>query len=311
VLNVDPVLADQPDTGVLVRVKARRQRSVRTWISALLVLLFTAWAVHLFATNVNMRWDVVRQYLFDPQVKVGVVGTIELTVIGQAVAIVLGFVLALLQQSRNPVSNLFAAFYVWFFRAVPLLVQLLFWFNIGILLPTLGFAIPFTDISYSVNTNDVISGFTAAILGLGLHEAAYFTEIVRAGILSVPRGQMDAALSIGMERGSAMRRIVLPQTLRVIIPPTGNQFIGLLKASSLVSAIGGGDLLTRVEYIYGENYLVIPLLTVATIWYVAMVAVASAFQYVLEVRLQTSQASDRPFISRLLGNLTPFRRVRP
>ncbi len=279
-------------------------------MSAVVVLLITAWVVNLFATNPSMRWDVVRQYMFDPQVKAGVVGTIELTVIGQAVAIAVGFVIALLKQSQNPVSTVFANFYVWFFRAVPLLVQLLFWFNIGILLPTMGLSIPFTDIGFSARTNDVISGFTAAILGLGLHEAAYMAEIVRAGILSVPRGQMDAALSIGMERGDAMRRIVLPQSLRVIIPPTGNQFIGLLKASSLVSAIGGGDLLTRVEYIYGENFLIIPLLIVATIWYVAMVAVASVIQYFIEGSLQSSQASGPSFSSRLLGNLLTVRRTR-
>src|SRR5438132_1143316 len=200
----------KPDAPEIKRVKPRRERSWRQWASAVLVILVAAWVINLFATNPNMRWDVVRQFLFDPQVLAGVVGTIELTVLGQAVAIALGFVIALLQQSRNPVNVLFADFYVWLFRAVPLLVQLLFWFNIGILLPTVGVGIPFTDIGFSVKTNDLISGFTAAILGLGLHEAAYMAEIVRAGILSVPPGQMDAALSIGMERNAAMRRIILP-----------------------------------------------------------------------------------------------------
>jgi|SRR5690348_12561507 polar amino acid transport system permease protein len=285
------------------RVKPRRPFSIRQWISAVVILLFAAWVVNLFATNANMRWDVVRNYLFDPQVTEGVKGTIELTVLGQAVAVALGIVIALLQQTRNTVNVLFAGFYIWFFRAVPLLVQLLFWFNIGILLPTIGFTLPFTNYGFSANTNDLISGFTAAILGLGLHEAAYMAEIVRAGILSVPQGQMDAALSIGMERGSAMRRIILPQTLRVIIPPTGNQFIGLLKASSLVSAIGGGDLLTRIEYLYGQNFLVIPMLIVATIWYVAMVAVASIIQHFIESGLRSSTAAGPTFSTRVIRNL--------
>ena len=285
------------------RVKPRRPFSIRQWVSAAVILLVVAWVVNLFATNPNMRWDVVRNYLFDPQVTEGVKGTIELTVLGQAVAVALGIVIALLQQTKNTVNVVFASFYIWFFRAVPLLVQLLFWFNIGILLPRLGFTVPFTNYDFSANTNDVISGFTAAILGLGLHEAAYMAEIVRAGILSVPQGQMDAALSIGMERGAAMRRIILPQTLRVIIPPTGNQFIGLLKASSLVSAIGGGDLLTRVEYLYGQNFLVIPMLIVATIWYVAMVAVASTIQHFVESGLRSSTAAGPAFSTRVIRNL--------
>lgn len=298
------------DAVPVVRVKAKRPFSLQQWVSAAVILLIAAWVINLFATNPNMRWDVVKSYLFDPQVIEGVKGTIELTVLGQAVAVALGVVIALLQQTKNAVNVMFAGFYIWFFRAVPLLVQLLFWFNIGILLPRVGFTVPFANLDLSANTNDLISGFTAAILGLGLHEAAYMAEIVRAGILSVPQGQMDAALSIGMERGSAMRRIILPQTLRVIIPPTGNQFIGLLKASSLVSAIGGGDLLTRVEYLYGQNFLVIPMLIVATIWYVAMVAVASAIQHLVESSLQSSQASGPSLSTRLFKNLVSIHPVR-
>src|SRR4029077_14091910 len=171
-----------PDVEAMpvVRVKARRPFSIQQWVSAIVILLIVAWVVNLFATNPNMRWDVVRSYLFNPQVTEGVKGTIELTVLGQAVAVVLGVLIALLQQTRNAVNVLFASFYIWFFRAVPLLVQLLFWFNIGILLPRVGFTLPIANLDLSANTNDLISGFTAAILGLGLHEAAYMAEIVRA-----------------------------------------------------------------------------------------------------------------------------------
>lgn len=287
----------------VVRHKPRRARSLWRWVSGAAVLAFLLLLVNLFATNKNMRWDAVAKFMFDPQVTTGVIGTIELTVLGQGLAIALGFVIALFQQSQNPVSSAFAAAYVWFFRAVPLLVQLLFWFNIGLLIPFVGFSIPGTDFAFSVSTNDLISGFTAAILGLGLHEAAYMAEIIRAGILSVPQGQLDAALSIGLERGQAMRRIVLPQTIRVVIPPTGNQFIGLLKASSLVSAIGGGDLLTHVQYLYGENFLVIPMLMVATIWYLVLVTVASTFQHFLEESQRTSLAVGPSFTARLWTNL--------
>jgi polar amino acid transport system permease protein len=257
----------------VVRVKARRRTPWGQIVLAafLLVLLFLV--LRLFATNANMRWDIVGKYLFESTVLQGVWTTIELTVISQALAIVLGVALALLQQSSNPVAAAFANVYVWYFRAVPLLVQLLFFYNIALLVPTFGFSIPFTDIGWSADTNDLISGFTAAILGLGLHEAAYMSEIVRAGFLSVPRGQRDAGLSIGLTPGEVTRRIILPQSVRVIIPPTGNQFIGLLKASALVSVIGGGDLLTRAEIIYGRNFLVIPLLIVATLWYIALVTV--------------------------------------
>lgn len=298
-------LATEQAATAVVRHRPRRAWSPRRWASALVILVLMALVVHLFATNKDMRWDVVVQFMFNPQVIAGVVGTIELTVLGQALAIVLGFVIALLQQSRNPLSQGFAAAYVWFFRAVPLLVQLLFWFNIGLLIPFVGFSIPGTGIGFSVSTNEIISGFTAAILGLGLHEAAYMAEIIRAGILSVPRGQLDAALSIGMERSEAMRRIVLPQTIRVIIPPTGNQFIGLLKASALVSAIGGGDLLTRVQFLYGENFLVIPMLTVATIWYLVLVTVASTGQHFLEQSQRASLAVGPSFTERVWTNLQP------
>src|SRR5262245_4179417 len=178
-----------------VRHKARRAWSFRQWATGAAVLAFSAYLAYVFATNHNMRWDAVWKFMFNPQVTLGVIGTIELTVLGQALAIALGFVIALLQQSRSPVSSAFAGVYVWLFRAVPLLVQLLVWFNIGLVLPYIDVSIPGTDFGIFVSTNELISGFTAAILGLGLHEAAYMAEIIRAGIISVPQGQMDAALS--------------------------------------------------------------------------------------------------------------------
>lgn len=275
----DPVAA-------FVRARPRRGSTLRRWASGIVVLAVFALAARVFAGNPQMRWDVVWRFLFDPAVLRGVITTLELTVLSQGLAIAIGVIVAFLQRSRNPVWVAVAGFYVWFFRAVPLLVQLLFWYNVAILVPSVGLHAPLADVGFEVSTNAVISGFSAAILGLGLHEAAYMAEIIRAGILSVPTGQLDAALSIGLERGRAMRRIVLPQALRVIIPPTGNQFVGVLKASALVAAIGGGDLLTRVQLIYGENFQIIPLLAVATIWYLVLVSVFSALQHALEARLR-------------------------
>jgi polar amino acid transport system permease protein len=209
---------------------------------------------------------------------------VELTVLSQALAVIAGLVVALLRFSANPVAAWPARFYVWFFRAVPLLVQLLFWYNVALLLPALRLDVPV--IGFDVPVNDVVSGFTAAVLGLGLHEAAFMAEIIRAGVQSVPQPQIEAAMDLGASRGQAIRRVVLPQALRVIIPPAGNQFVGILKASALVSAIGGGDLLTRVQFLIGQNFLVIPLLTVATIWYLVLVTVFSALQHLLEARLR-------------------------
>jgi polar amino acid transport system permease protein len=249
--------------------------------AVVVALVIAAGVARLLATSPALDWPAVGRWLFSPVILAGVVTTVELTVVSQLLAIAVGVVIALLASSPNPVSAWAARAYVWFFRSVPLLVQLIAWYNIAIVVPS----IRLTLIGVDVPTNTVISGCTAAILGLGLHEAAYMAEIIRAGVMSVPRSQLEAAMDLGLSRGQAMRRAVLPQALRVIIPPTGNQFVGLLKASALVAAIGGGDLLTRAEYVYGQNFQVIPLLTVATIWYLALVSVFSALQHLLEARL--------------------------
>jgi polar amino acid transport system permease protein len=172
--------------------------------------------------------------------------------------------------------------YLWFFRGTPLLVQLIFWYNIAAVFPHLILGIPFTSYHEVISTNSLISAFTAAVLGFSLHESAYMAEIVRAGILSVNAGQREAALSTGMTEAQAMRRVILPQAMRVIIPPTGNQAINLLKATSLVALISGGDLLSNVTDIYSVNYAVIPLLVVASIWYLMLVSIATVGQTHLE-----------------------------
>lgn len=234
------------------------------------------------ATNDNMRWDVVLAYLFDRQVLLGLLNTIILTVLCMALGIGLGIVVAVMAMSSNPVISVSAKIYVWLFRGIPLLVQLIFWFNLSLLWPRLGLIITPLGIDISLSTNAVISSFIAAALGLALHEAAYMSEIVRAGILGVDPGQVEAARSLGISEGKVISRIILPQAMRIIVPPTGNQFISLLKATSLVAFIGGGELMTEVQSIYALNFLVIPLLIVASLWYMAVTTLASIFQKYLE-----------------------------
>ena len=246
-------------------------------------LAVAALAAGVLAASPALRWPVVARFLFNPAVLAGVATTVELTVLSQVLACAAGLAVALLGRSSSPAAAWLARLYIWVFRAVPLIVQLLFWFNIALVVPVLRLDAPL--IGFQVPVNEVITGFGAALLGLGLHESAFMAEIIRAGLLSVPADQVDAAMDLGLSRGQAMRLVVLPQALRVIIPAAGNQVVGLLKASALVSVIGGGDLLTRTEYLYGENFQVIPLLAVATLWYLALVGVFSALQHLIEARL--------------------------
>lgn len=251
-------------------------------IAAVVVVLLAALLLAL-AQNKNLDYSIVAQFLTAETVLNGLVITLELSVIGMLIGIVLGTVIALGRLSKSRVLQAIASGYVWFFRGVPLLVQLLVWGNFALLFPYLGIGIPFTDILFvQVDTNTVINVFVAACLGLGFHEAAYMGEVIRGGILSVDMGQREAAVALGMKPGLAMRRITLPQAFRVIIPPTGNQFISLLKASSLVAVISGGDLLSAVQNIGAINYRIIEMLLVATFWYLIIVSVLSIGQHYLE-----------------------------
>jgi polar amino acid transport system permease protein len=197
---------------------------------------------------------------------------------------------AVCRLSPNPILKAAAGAYVWFFRGTPVLVQLIFWFNLGIIFPHISLGIPFSGVVFwSRPANALIHPFTAAVLGLGLNEGAYVAEIVRAGILSVNRGQTDAALALGMHRSGVMRRIVLPQAVPIVIPPMGNEFIGMLKYSALASVIAVPELLGSVEHIYSTNLRTLELLVVASIWYLACTTVFSAGQHLLEQRVGRSQ----------------------
>jgi polar amino acid transport system permease protein len=201
-----------------------------------------------------------------------------------AIGILLGLLLAVMRQSPNPIVSGSSWLYIWFFRGTPLLVQILFWYAISSLFPTIDLGVPFGPALIHANGNQLITAFVAAILGLGLNEGAYMAEIVRAGIISVGEGQTDAAASLGMSRLMTMRRIVLPQAMRVILPPTGNETISMLKNTSLVSVIAYAELLYSAQLIYDVNFKTIPLLIVASIWYLAMTSVLYVGQYFIERR---------------------------
>ncbi len=259
-------------------------RHAGRWITAAILLLIVAYLLYAMATNERFQWDVVVKYLFAEPILLGVLNTMILTVLAMVIGILLGIVIAVGRLSENLIVSKAAWFYAWFFRGTPLLVQLLFWFFLSALVPRIALGVPLGPELFSIDTNNLITPFMAAMLGLGLNEAAYMSEIVRSGISSVATGQTEAAKSIGMARLQTMRRVVLPQAMRIIIPPTGNETIGMLKQTSLVLVIGYSELLTSASLIYSRTYQTIPLLIVAAIWYLFITALLSIGQYYLEQR---------------------------
>jgi polar amino acid transport system permease protein len=252
------------------------------WVAAAIVLIVALALLRSIVDNPRFEWDVVGEYLFDGRILHGLRVTIELTAIAMGIGIVLGVLLAVMRLSPNWLVSGASSFYIWFFRGTPVLVQLLFWYNIAALYPKIGLGVPFGPPFVHADANSLITPFTAAILGLGLNEGAYMAEIVRAGIISVDPGQADAAQSLGMTRLQTMRRIVLPQAMRVIIPPTGNETISMLKTSSLASVIVVTELLYASQLIYSVNFKTIPLLITASIWYIVCTSVLYVGQYYLE-----------------------------
>lgn len=237
------------------------------------------------ARNENLRWDIVGDNLFKGLVFEGLFTTLWLTAAAMALAVVLGVLLAVMRLSDNPVLKGVSGLFVWFFRGTPLLVQIIFWGFAAALYPRVMIGIPFTDITFfSAQTNSVLTPGLAALLALALHEAAYASEIIRAGIQSVDAGQTEAAQSLGLGPAKTMRRIVLPQAMRVIIPPMGNETINMLKMTALVSVINAHDLMSNIQAVYAANYQVIPMLVVASIWYLVMVSALSVPQAWLERR---------------------------
>ena len=255
------------------------------WVASVVVVLVAASIVRSIVTNPRFDWGTVGHYLFDARILHGIVVTLELTFLSMLIGILLGVLAAVMRLSPNPLISGASWVYVWFFRGTPLLVQLLFWNFIAALYPTIDLGIPFGPSLIHLHSNSLIKPFDAALLGLGLNEGAYMAEIVRAGIISVNEGQTEAAQSLGMGRLPIMRLIVLPQAMRVIIPPTGNETISMLKNTSLVIVLGAVfDLLFEAQTIYAANFKTIQLLIVASIWYLAMTSVLYVGQYFIERR---------------------------
>lgn len=274
------------------------RRRIGRWVLASAVLAVTAFVVYSFAASPNISWPVVLEYMVWPSILEGAVYTVVLTIATQAAGTVGGVILATMRLSGNVVLQSIAAAFIWFFRGTPLLIQIIFWFNIAIVFPRLGMG------DWSVSTNDVVTVTVAAFLALGLNEAAYMAEIVRGGIMSVDKGQTEAAQSLGMRPLRAFMSIILPQTIRVILPATGNQFIGMLKSTSLVSVIAAPDLMTRAQDIYSQNYLTVELLIVAAAWYLIMTSIATAIQSRIERRYNVSLAAGSSPESRFVRVLT-------
>jgi polar amino acid transport system permease protein len=252
------------------------------WLSSFIVLVLVAMLIHALVTNPRFQWGVIGQYFTTGQVISGLELTLLLTLLAMAIGIALGVLLAVMRMSPNPVLSSVSWFYIWFFRGTPVLVQLIFWYNISALFPHIGLGVPFGPVLVGVNVNSIVTPMVAAILGLGLNEGAYMSEIIRAGMLSVGEGQLQAASSLGMTRGLTIRRIVLPQAMRVIIPPTGNETIGMLKTTSLVSVISVTELLYTVELVFSRNFETIPLLIVASLWYLIVTTILTTGQYYIE-----------------------------
>jgi polar amino acid transport system permease protein len=299
-----PVTTARPE-----EIQAVPVRHPGRWVSGAIILVIVILTVRSIATNKNFEWGVVGDYLFDDQILQGLLKTLYLTVISMVIGVILGVVLAVMRLSKNPIVSGASWFYIWIFRGTPLLVQIIFWFNLSALYKVITFGTPFI----SLNANDIITPFLAGMLALGLNEGAYMSEIVRAGILSVDEGQQEASSALGMSRLKTMRRVILPQAMRVIVPPTGNETISMLKNTALVSVIAVPELLYSAQIIYSRTYETIPLLIVASLWYLFVTSIMSFGQYYLEryyARGSTRNLPETPF-QKLRRVLTSNRRQPP
>lgn len=280
-LGTRPAPAAAPEESLRI-VPARHPA---TWVAAAVVAVLVAMAGHALITNQAFDWPTFGRFVFQKSILEAVALTLELTAFGVVAGFLLGTVLALMRISRNPLLRAVSWTYTWIFRSVPLILQLLFWYNLAILYNEISFGVPFGPSFVSVGTMSLIPPFFAAGLGLALHQGAYAAEIVRAGFLAVDAGQREAAAALGIPAGRQFRRIVLPQALRTIVPTAANEIIGLLKATSQVYVMALPELFYQVQVIYTRSGRVIPLLLVATAWYLALTTVLSVAQFFVERRL--------------------------
>jgi len=273
------------ETGTSQPIKAIRLRHPWRVVFAVVLVAIFAFFVIDAAFRPAYDWVTVGKYLFDRRISMAALVTLELTVFSMVIAIILGVILAVMRLSPNPVVKSVAWFYLWIFRGTPVYVQLTIWGLISLIYTSIDIGLPFMTPWISFSTNAALNTFTLAIIGLALNEAAYMAEIVRAGLLSVDKGQEEAAVALGMSWSQTMTRVILPQSMRVIIPPTGNEVISMLKTTSLVTAVPFSlELYTRSRDISAETFNPIPLLIVASIWYLFFTSILMVGQYFLEKR---------------------------
>jgi polar amino acid transport system permease protein len=274
------------------------------------VLLAVALVARSLLTNPRYHWDVVGHFFLRPSIIDGLVLTLWLTAAVMVCGYALGIVLAVMRLSSNPVLRTVSFGYIWLVRSVPPLVQLLFWYDLASLYPTLSLGIPGVRTFATVETAHLFTGLLAAFVAFTLDVAAFSAEIIRGGLLAVESGQTEAAKALGLDRRRIFWRIVMPQAMPAIIPASGNMLIGMLKATSLVSMIAVQDLLYSAQLIYNQNYQIIPLLLVATIWYVILTTVLSIGQYYVERHYGRGRPGGRGFRQVVRDNLPLFGRTR-
>lgn len=279
-LSVPRPTASAPDDTADLRVVPARYPW--RWVGIAVVLVLLAQFVHGLATNPGWDWPTFAAFVASGTIVTALGVTLQLTAYATVLGFAVGVVLALMRLSHSRFLRTVAWGYVWAFRSIPLIVQIIFWFNVSYLYPKLGFGVPFGPVLFTVPTQDLFSPLGAAVIGLTLHQAAYSAEIIRSGVLAVDAGQLQAAAALGIPRGRQFRRIVLPQAMRSILPNAANEVISLLKGTSIVSVVAINELFYQVQVIYGRNARVVALLMVATVWYVVLTSVLSLAQHYVE-----------------------------
>ncbi|WP_333755227.1 amino acid ABC transporter permease [Streptomyces sp. IBSBF 3352] len=287
--------ADTPPAGPEA-IKAIPVRHYGRYVSAVLAIAILAAIVYAFSQG-KINWGAIPDYFFDDRILDGVGKTLLLTVLSMAIGIVGGVLLAVMRLSKNPVTSSIAWFYIWFFRGTPVLVQLIVWFNLGLVFEYINLG-PF----YKNEWSDFMTPFLTALLGLGLNEAAYMAEICRAGLLAVDEGQTEASHALGMSHVKTLRRIVIPQAMRVIVPPTGNEVINMLKTTSLVSVVQYPELLRAAQDIGQTSGAPAEMLFLAAAWYLLLTSVFSIGQYYLERYYARGSSRSLP--------ATPFQKIK-
>lgn len=277
------------------------------WITAAILIFVIVVLAQSVLTNENLDFQAIGKYLFSPRIIAGIGLTLLLTIISMVVSTLLAIVLAAMRMSDNPVMVAISSVYIWAFRGTPLLVQIVLWGYLGLLYDRLGVGVPFTDVMFwSAPTNKLITPFIAGLLALTLNQAAYSAEIVRSGMLSVDNGQSEAAASLGMTPLRAFRRITLPQAMRVIIPPMGNELISMLKNTSLLSVIAVMEMYTVAMQISAQNLKQVELMIVVSLWYLLLTSILAVPQHYLEKHFGRGTARTRPAPKQPKASNTPI-----